>query len=149
MEEYLKRATIKPLSAYVAIVLELDRLRQLVSDLQYQLQDAQLKIDNAQAFPKTILVYNNRTAINLRLSHIIMMKSDSNYTTIYLSDGTQILTSKTLKYWGEKIKDNADFIRPHRSFIVNKHHIVSYQASLKQLELIGGKVAKVSRTSKF
>jgi len=149
MEEYSKQATIKPISEYVAIVSELDRLRQLVSDLQYQLKDAQSKIDNDRAFPKTIMVYNNRTAVNLRLSHIVMFEADSSYSTLYLADGTKIFTSKTIKYWGQKIKDNQEFKRTHRSFIINKNHILSYEPSSKTIELTNGFFAKVSRTFKF
>jgi DNA-binding LytR/AlgR family response regulator len=149
MEEYSKQATIKPISEYVAIVSELDRLRQLVSDLQYQLKDAQSKIDNDRAFPKTIMVYNNRTAVNLRLSHIVMFEADSSYSTLYLADGTKIFTSKTIKYWGQKIEGNQEFIRPHRRFIINKNHILSYEPSSKTIELTNGFFAKVSRTFKF
>jgi DNA-binding LytR/AlgR family response regulator len=149
MEEYSKQATIKPISEYVAITSELERLIQLVSDLQYQLKDAQSKIGNDQVIPKTMLVYNNGTSLNLRLSHIVMIEADSSYSTLYMADGTKIYTSKTMKYWGQKIKDNQEFIRPHRSFIINRTHLLSYEPSSKTIKLTGGFFAKVSRTFKF
>jgi two-component system LytT family response regulator len=85
----------------------------------------------------------------IRLSDIIMMEAESNYTSVLLTDGQHILTSKTLKYWIEKIRDHQDFIRLHRSYLVNKTHIAIYQRLSKCLKLINSHQAQVARSFKF
>ena len=145
----LHQIKIIPISQNAAILAENKRLSTELSELKQQLKNNRTPVEKNEGISLSVIVHVQGIAHHILLSRIIMMKSDSNYTTICLTDGTHILTSKTLKYWDGKIKENPDFIRPHRSFIVNKAHIVSYQASSKLLELTGGKVAKVSRTFKF
>ena len=144
-----QNTTIISINEYVEITSQMQRLQGQIIELQKQLKDKKISNTKASANLQTIIVFSKGAARYIQLPQIIMMQSDSNYTTIYLTDSTQIFTSKTLKYWGEKIKGNHDFIRPHRSFIVNTTHILSYQASSKKLELACGYIASVSRTFKF
>lgn len=51
-----------------------------------------------------------------------MLKSDVNYTTIYLEDGSQILSSTTIGILEKRLKDFI-FFRPNRSFVINLQFI--------------------------
>lgn len=75
------------------------------------------------------LVLRTNTAITIvRLSEIIMCRSDRNYTTFYLEDGNEITVSKTLKEYETLLNENI-FFRPHRQYLVNANHIKSFQRS--------------------
>jgi two-component system, LytTR family, response regulator len=132
-----------PINDYVALQTELAMLKAQYEALQAQVDQKQ------HATAPTIYVKDQGITKIISLSDIIMMQADSNYTTIHLTDGDKILTSKTLKYWSEKIKSHADFIRPHRSYLVNKTHILSYQTSTHRLLLAQGQEIQVSRRYKF
>ena len=67
---------------------------------------------------------------------IIFIKSDSNYSSIYLNSGEILFTSKTLKDWQRKI-DHSFFIRCHNSFLINRIHVE--RISLKTSKLYIGK----------
>lgn len=58
-------------------------------------------------------------------SNIVYIKSDSNYSVIFLEDGTSIIASKTLKQI-EEIVNVQYFMRCHRSFLVNVSKIERY-----------------------
>jgi two-component system LytT family response regulator len=141
--------TVIPITEYAEIMAQIVQLKNQVNELQEQLAEERRHNPKLAVTSNTIIVNNKGKAQFIRLADIIMIESDINYSTIYLADGTHILTSKTLKCWYQMMRSNDNFLRTHRSFVVNKTHIVSYQASSKLLELTGGKVAKVSRTFKF
>ena len=53
----------------------------------------------------------------IKLKDVCYLNSDSNYTNIKLTDGREILSTKSLKYFEELLTENS-FMRVHRSFIV-------------------------------
>jgi two-component system, LytTR family, response regulator len=59
------------------------------------------------------------------LSDIVACESNSNYTTVYFSNGKNLLVSRTLKQI-EEILDMAPFYRIHHSFLVNLHFAIRY-----------------------
>lgn len=73
--------------------------------------------------PKRILLTMQGQIIVLGLSEIIYLRSSSNYTIIKMSDGTRHTSSRHLKTFSETIGSNPDFLRIHRSSIVNKNFV--------------------------
>jgi len=134
---------IKPISDYAATMAEMEHWKEKFYDLQAQVSELR------QADKETIIIKEGSTARYIRLADIIMIEADSNYTTIHLNDGKRILTSKTLKYWIEKIGDETGFIRPHRSYLVNKKHIIGYQVVCRKITLSGELTAHVSKHYRF
>ena len=94
-----------------------------------------------------ILVHHQNIKHIIRYFDIVMIEAESNYATIYLQNGTKLLTSKTLKHWQSQIKKN-EFIRTHNSFLVNRNHIQSINKGIYQLHLTNGFEAKYSRRMK-
>ncbi len=59
---------------------------------------------------------------NVSPEQIVLLKSDSNYTTIILKDGSSILSSTTMGII-EKRLEGYNFFRPNRSTIVNMRYV--------------------------
>lgn len=79
---------------------------------------------------------------------IIRCESDSNYTTVYLTDGKKIVVSKTLKEIESQL-DKSAFLRVHHSHVVNLNHIKSYQKGNGGLIVMNnGDNVSVSRSRK-
>lgn len=58
----------------------------------------------------------------VKIDQIMYLRADGSYTHIHLSDGQRLtVTKKLLEY--EKLEQWGDFMRIHRSHIINLHHI--------------------------
>ena len=95
----------------------------------------------AQKVARTFVILNNKTKVYLdELTHI---QSDGNYLTFYIND-TKIIDRNRLKAVLDQLPPN--FIRVHRSFIVNTNFITSINST--SLVLNRNTTIPVSRTFK-
>lgn len=62
------------------------------------------------------------------LNELMFCESDKGYTTFYCCNDKKYVASKTLKEFEDRLL-NANFIRPHQSFIVNLKFIDKYDKS--------------------
>lgn len=84
----------------------------------------------------------------IKVKNIIRCKAEDNYTCFYLEDGSKRLISKTLKVYEELLKE-FDFIRVHKSHLVNYHHITKYQKGKGgELKLTDGSRVEVAPSRK-
>jgi two-component system LytT family response regulator len=60
------------------------------------------------------------------ISEILYCEADSSYTVFFLENGKKIISSKTLSEY-ESILDTNDFIRIHRSYLININHVKEYK----------------------
>jgi two-component system, LytTR family, response regulator len=74
---------------------------------------------------------------------IIKLEGESNYTKFFIKGNKTQLTSKTLKEY-EDILQAHGFIRVHKSYIVNKAHVVNYNGD-GILTLIDNSKVEISR----
>jgi two-component system LytT family response regulator len=74
---------------------------------------------------KKIILSTSEGIHVLATDEIIRCESDDYYTKFFLTDGKTILISKTLKQ-NEAMLSDFDFIRPHKSHLVNIKYIKSY-----------------------
>jgi two-component system, LytTR family, response regulator len=58
---------------------------------------------------------------------IVRLEASSNYTNIFFTNKTRLLTSKVLKEFAI-VLEPLGFIRTHRSHLVNPHHILFVEA---------------------
>lgn len=79
-------------------------------------------------------IYNEDSYLMLPLYHILFIQANSNYSTVYLANGKQILTCKTLKVWEDEI-NHPYFYRCHRSYFVNTKHINRIHLTGNTLEI--------------
>jgi DNA-binding LytR/AlgR family response regulator len=100
----------------VSLKIEVARLTAMVSDLTDQLKDA-MQHSNI-GMEKGIFIWSQGRSTYVRIRDIVMIKAESNYSVIFLSNGYSYFTSHTLKYWVEKC-DTPHFIRAHKSYVIN------------------------------
>ncbi len=93
-------------------------------------------------------VPNNNGIDLIPYNDIIYCKADDNYTTFYLCSGEKILASKTLKHYGEILPEN-QFVRIHKSYIVNLLHLKKYLKTDGGIVIMENKITlPVSRVQK-
>lgn len=61
----------------------------------------------------------------IEIKDIVRLESDSNYTSVFLSDNSKLVVSKTMKEF-EPYLDESVFFRVHRSHIINVNCIKGY-----------------------
>ena len=67
---------------------------------------------------------------NISPANILMLKSNINYTIIYLNDGSKIMSSTTLGKIEKRLKD-FQFFRPNRSVIFNLDFMAEFEDKTK------------------
>ncbi len=82
-----------------------------------------LKSGNA---PKKIVISTFYKIHIVQVSDIIHVESHSSYSNFHLTNGMEILSTKTLKEQDELLSP-FNFVRIHRSHLVNFNHIVEYE----------------------
>ena len=65
----------------------------------------------------------------LPVSEIEYLEADGSYVKIYCINNRSLTVSKNLKYFENALADCTNFIRPHRSFLVNIDYITNYSKS--------------------
>jgi two-component system LytT family response regulator len=141
----MKSINMVPISDYVALKMEVDRLTGLVEDLTEKLSKSNLNPNTH--LEKGVFVNSNGQSKFIKISEILMVKAESNYSSIYTIDGQCHFTSKTLKYWEENCK--APFlVRTHKTYLINFGKIVHYERSTGKIMLAGNVAAHCSKAGK-
>ena len=79
----------------------------------------------------TIFIKSGYEYLKVTISDILYIKSDADYTEIYTT-AKKYLTSNSLRYWLEKLK-NSTFCQIHKSYIVNINHVVKIASNTTTL----------------
>jgi DNA-binding LytR/AlgR family response regulator len=93
------------------------------------------------------LVINHKTSQKVFVNNVILLKGDSNYTTIYLKHGKSKIVARTLKFFEPHLQTQG-FLRVHRSFLINPDYIENYDAQYDVLTMANGYEACISRRRK-
>jgi len=98
---------------------------------------------------KRILLHTKNAIEIVTQSDITYLKADSNYCSVYTSNGKRIMVTKTLNSL-EKLLDPNIFMRIHRSYTVNMNCIkkISSEDGGHDVVLLDGSVVPVSRRRK-
>ncbi len=87
----------------------------------------------------------DRKKTSFELSEILYLEAVSNYTLFHFANGKTVLLSKTLKEFAETCLAN-DFVRIHKSYLVNMHFVMSYQTKVDPfVTLMNGTRIEISR----
>jgi len=96
--------------------------------------------------PETISIYQNGKWKLLALKDVICISSHHNYSQIYLKEERKpYVSSNGLRYYVDKLSTCSQFVRVHKSHIVNRYHITSIFKKEGMLELYGGIEIPLSR----
>lgn len=97
--------------------------------------------------PKIILSTSEKINV-VKVDDIVRCESDNYYTMFFFTNGKRLLVSKTLKEQ-EELLSGHNFIRPHKSHLVNVKYIKSYIKSDGGMILMeNGSKVPVSRRKK-
>lgn len=139
---------------YLLKPIEIDRLKEAVARSSQRIGQASasegishLKNTLHEKIIRSILVTKNGNQYVLELNDIIAIEAQESYSTIYtLND--RFVMSKNLKYFERTLEGNPEFIRVHKSWMINRQFIVNYSKSELQINLEGGITAKLSKYKK-
>lgn len=101
----------------------------IISEKQNQHNEARLILlsENLSEKNNNVLCIPNQNGFEyIPINEIEYLEADGSYVTIYCVNKKSKTVSKNLKYFETALIDFVNFIRPHRSFIVNKDFITNY-----------------------
>ena len=84
----------------------------------------------------------------VQLDEIIRLQAESNYTRIFLADKKVFVSAKTLKEYDEILQGH-QFLRVHKSHLVNPAHIRSYEKQGMLIMSDGAEVEVARRKKEF
>ncbi|MGB4850197.1 MAG: LytTR family DNA-binding domain-containing protein [Saprospiraceae bacterium] len=114
-----------------------ERIRQLEAEIK------RLK----QPLPSTekfVWVYQSKKLVKILLTDVLYIRSESNYSRLFLKCGTQYFMSRTLKSWANELSGDT-FLRCHRSFLVNKSEITEIKRNTNEIVMRNGEIIPTSR----
>ena len=112
----ITRASEKALSLY--------ELFQLQKNAQLE-QEEQEPVSDNEDDKSVISVHADRKTHIVKLANIVYLESAGEYVRLHLADGTKLVTLFRLKNM-ENTLHSSQFMRVHRSYIVNLNHISGY-----------------------
>lgn len=102
---------------------------------------------NYTSAQKKIILSNVDSIHIILIEDILYAESDNSYTTFYIIDGREILVSKSLKSFEEKLS-NYFFFRSHQKYLINLHHITKYNKRSDEIVLLNTTCLPVSQLKK-
>lgn len=152
-DKYAIDAIKKNAADYILKPVKLDELNEALQKVKKRLDiySKLLKVEELSAYvdklkqqnlqENKIMINTNEGAIFVKVSDIIKLESESNYTILYLEQTKKIVASKTLSVF-EEMLEPLNFARVHRSFVINL-------TKIKNIENEGGNYfAKMTDHSK-
>lgn len=98
---------------------------------------------------KRIAVHMQDKVRFLNVKHISYIEADGTYSNIKMLNNEQFTTSKPLKHFEDLLSANKDFIRIHKSCLVNVIHIKEYtKGEPCIISMVDGKQFEVARRKK-
>lgn len=94
---------------------------------------------------QSISVHCVKSTILLSPPDIACLEGEGNYTYIYTYSGKKYLVPKTIKNLHTHLNNSDDFLRVHKSYLINTNHIVNYADEERTIKMAGGKEVLVSR----
>lgn len=138
-------------SAFDFLLKPIDRheLLKSVNRLSEKLQERkQNSISRLHARYNKITVHTTKGMLFVPMQNILWLESDNNYTTLHLTEGHPIVTSRSIGDFEEMLLEY-DFYRIHQSAIINLQHLKEYiRGDGGSVILTDGKEIEVSRRRK-
>lgn len=126
---------------YLMKPVKINRLKALVKrikdkaeikEMQTQIKEVFNNYIDSNSYPKKIFIQAIGLLHVVVLEEVMYFSASSGYTNVKFASGKVILSSKPLKTYIDALVNHPHFVRTHRSFFVNKHHV-------KEINLNNGK----------
>lgn len=75
---------------------------------------------------KNLIVHEKEEVRVIKISKIIYLEGEINYTYVHTIEGEKLISPKSLKEYEDMLCSNESFVRAHRKYIINTHYIRSY-----------------------
>ena len=97
---------------------------------------------------KKIVLSSHKSTIVVDLTEIEYLSSNGCYTTFYLNNKNEFVTSKPISYYS-KLLENSNFFRIHHKYIINIKYLEEIlNGTPFRIKLSSGKVLPVTRFKK-
>jgi two-component system LytT family response regulator len=124
-----------------------DRLQKMTQGISSETsQQLNALIENKQKIKK-IALHSTQGVQYIFIDDILRCEADSNYTTFFLKDEQKIVVSKSLKEY-EELLSGINFLRVHKSHLVNMDYVKKYDSRTGILYLIDEYAIEVARRRK-
>ncbi len=138
---------LKPYSPQ-ELILAVEKVIAQRDEERYQLQlETLLQNYEGNTKPKKIILKNVEAVHVVSIAEIVAISADNNYSLFNLSDGREILVSKTLKSYDEKLQRHG-FFRIHQSHLVQLDSIISVDKINDTVRLSNQKELPISQRKK-
>lgn len=125
---------------------------ELYSKKNDRLNYSVLKNNLNNLHPLKIAVHNQNSIKYICLDDIAFFKGDGAYTHIILSDNSEIMVSKGLKHFEEVLNNHPNYMRTHKSYLVNIQFVSEYVktdggyllVNGHQVSITGDKVSEIT-----
>lgn len=104
------------------------------------------EVATSNVIDKIVLSMTEKKIV-LKTDEIIFLKADNVYTEFMILQKTRHVVSKPLKEY-EILLSQANYYKPHRSFIINTKYIKSYDKGSSEIEMISGDKISLARDKK-
>lgn len=105
-----------------------ERIRQMIDKLSY-IRSGNTDHFHSLNFDDVIFLLLNTKYRFLKISSIVAITSNADYTFIYTDDKTRSVTRKTMKEWENRLPED-HFCRIHRETIINLSYLSNMSSSL-------------------
>ena len=99
-----------------------------------------LVYENPKGQQITLQADNPDNNVNIESTQLVYIEAMENYIVIHYLDNNDLLSSKilrtTMKKTEKVLKQNSEFIRCHRSYLVNKKYVARINKIAQRFELI-------------
>lgn len=75
---------------------------------------------------------------------ILLLKADCNYTQVYLTNGSMILSTTTLGILQKRLSPY-QFFRPNRSMLINLSYMIDFEKDTSTIKLANNEIIHISR----
>lgn len=124
---------------YLLKPIDIDRLKEVAQKINGAIENSghrlQLLKENTKVIRKIAVPYKSDYAI-LNITDIVCIGADRMYSIIHLKDGKKYITAKKLSYYENLLKGDNQFVRIHRSWLLNTTHNFTYSKKEKQVSVL-------------
>lgn len=113
----IERASEKAHSLYELLQLQEQKLAEESESVEEE--------NDTEAAEGVLSVYADRKTCLVKMSNIVYLESAGEYVRLHLADGTKLVTLFRLKNMESSLQ-SGQFMRVHRSYIINLNYVSSY-----------------------
>lgn len=140
---------------YVLKPIAIDRLEEALEKYREKAK-SKVAVENYQIMLESLesqsisklVIHTNKGQKIIQINDIISIEADRSYCQIHTSDNNSYIQSKNLKHFENLFQDNDQFIRCHKSWIINSNYVDSYSNSDLLVYLKNGQEVKLSKYKK-